>query len=286
MNRKCLSEKKFYFCRFNTGFSLSETAAALIIIALICSSVVSVFNNSAKSAADSVLRIDAFEVAQQNLEKLLASSYVKEGIEYGVSDKYPAIEWQTAVETFYEPITKRLWARAVSTAYYFDIEGNAKNVELASWITDLTQSQVLELIKRNQLQKELLAEAGRLIETIEDAADNSVVDVNTIQQWVDNGMPITEDGFFIKDYLDLYKKYNGNPPGEQKAELDNKFNPILLAENQTEQTQPAKPGEQPKQPDKPKPEFRPCGKTMDELNKMTADEFFKWWPTCPDVFIK
>ena len=137
-----------HFRRFYAAFSLTETAAALVILAMICSGIVIVFDGSAKSAANSVIRMQAFEVAQENMEKLLASSSVKESVEYGLSEKYPAIEWQTTVETFYEPITNRLWAKAVCSADYIDTDGRQQKVELTNWITDLTQQQVLELIRR------------------------------------------------------------------------------------------------------------------------------------------
>jgi len=280
------------FRTLKTALSLPETAAALIIIALICSTIVVVFNNSTKSAANSARKIDAFEVAQQNMERLLASSYVTEGIEYGRSEKYPGVEWQTAVETFYEPITSRLWARAVSAANYSDIEGNPQTVELTSWLTDLTQAQVVELMKRKQIQMQLLSEAGRIILTIEDAADYAVADVNTIQQWIDNGMPLTENGYFIRDYIDLFKQYDGKPPSDQKAELDDKFNPILQPESQTEQSQtqpakpaePAKPGEQQKQPEKTRPEQKICGMTPEEWKAVPRDKFWELMMNCPEFW--
>jgi hypothetical protein len=284
MIQKCHFNKKLRLCSLSPAFSLAETAAALLILAVICTSVVVVFNDASKSAANSARRIEAFEVAQENMEKLLASTYVQEGIEYGQSVKYPGIEWQSGVETFYEPITKRMWARAVCTASYLDIDLVSQKVELTNWLTDLTQDQVLELIKRKQAQKNLLAQADKILGSIEEAAEYSTVPESTIQQWVDNGMPVTEDGLFIKDYLDLYKKYGGNPPGDQKAQLDNIFNPILMEDSQSSKPDTSKPTEQSKQPDKQKPQKIICGKTVEELKSMPRDEFFKWLMSCPEVF--
>ena len=276
----------FGYARLRAAFSLAETAAALLILAVICSSVVLVFHNVSKSAANSAIRIEAFEVAQENMERLLASNSVKEGVEYGQSEKYPRVEWQSDIETFYEPVTKRLWARAVCTATYTDIDGQLQKVELVNWITDLTQQQVLELIRRKQAQKDLLAAADRILGSLEEAAADAGVSEDTIQQWVDNGMPVTEEGLFIKDYLELYKRYNGSPPRDQKAVLDDTFQSILLPEEQTSQPDPSKPAEETKQPAKEEPKLRLCGKTIEELNAMTADEFFKWWPTCPEAFFQ
>lgn len=212
---------------------------------MICTGIVVVFDGSINSAANSVLRMQAFEVARENMERLLASSSVKESVEYGFSEKYPAIEWQSTVETFFEPITTRLWAKAVCSADYIDIGGRQQNVEITNWITDLTQLQVLELLKRKQQQKEQLTQADRLLETIDDAAEYADVDVDTVQRWVDNGMPVTEDGSFIKDYLDLYKKTGGNPPLADKSKLDNIFLPLIPNRSQ----QPIKEPQTQKQPD-------------------------------------
>jgi type II secretory pathway pseudopilin PulG len=286
---KCCSDNNFvWFRRFYAAFSLPETAAALIILAIVCTGIVIVFDNSIISAANSALRMQAFEVAQENMEKLLASSSVKESVEYGFSESAaggPPVEWQSTVETFFEPITNRLWARAVCSADYIDSDGRQQKVELTNWITDLTQQQVLELIKRRQQQKEQLAQADRLLETIDDAAEYAGVDVNTIQQWVDNGMPVTEDGAFIKDYLDLYKQTGGNPLPADKAILDDKFISIIPSQSTqpTKEPQTQKPqDQQPKTPEQ-QPESTLCGKTMSELDKMSVPDLWDFLQNCPEL---
>ena len=198
----------------NKAFTLIEVMAALVILAIVSSSVLVVINRCVASAADSALRMQAFEVARENMEKLLASGAVQETVEYGESDKYPGINWQTVVETFYEPITARMWVRAVCSAEYSDTKGQTQTVELTHWLTDVTKEQLVEIMNRQQEQEGLLAE--QLIETIEQAAEYAQVDTETIQQWVENGMLTTEDGAFIKDNLDLYKMTGGNPTAEQK----------------------------------------------------------------------
>ena len=85
------------------AFSLVEAVTALIILALISSSVLVVINRCMASAADSALRMQAFEVARDNMETLLSKDSVNEMVEYGSSDKHPEIKWQTTVEMFYEP---------------------------------------------------------------------------------------------------------------------------------------------------------------------------------------
>ena len=191
-----------------------EVAMAVMILALICSSVLVVIDRCVNSAAESALRMRAFEVARENMEKLLASTSVKESIEYGQSEKYPDIEWQTAVETFYEPITARMWIRGVCSAQYNDPNGQEQTIELTHWLTDLTKEQLLQLEKRDK--DELGDMAAGLIETMEDAADYAGVDVETIELWLQNGLLTTEDGAFIKDNLDIYMRSNGNPSEEEK----------------------------------------------------------------------
>ena len=209
------------------AFSLVEVLMAVAILALTCSSVLVVIERCVASAAESALRMRAFEVARENMEKLLASTSVKESIEYGQSEKYPDIGWQTVVETFYEPITARMWIRGVCSAQYFDSEEQEQTVELTHWLTDLTKEQLLQLEKRDEEELEELA--AELIETLEDAADYAGVDVETIEQWLQNGLLTTEDGSFIKDNLDLYMNSNGDPSEEEKnqqakslADLKNK----------------------------------------------------------------
>ena len=194
------------------AFSLIEVVAALAILALASSSVLVVINRCITSAADSALRMEAFEVARNNMETLLASDSVKEMVEYGSSNEYPQVQWQTTVEAFYEPLTERMWIRAICAAEYTDSEGEAQTVELTHWLTDLTKNQVLQMIK--QMAEEWSTE--QLIEMPEEAADYAGVDVETIQQWVENGMAMTEDDYYIKSELDLYRRSDGKPTIEDK----------------------------------------------------------------------
>src|SRR3990170_7981123 len=73
------------------AFTLIEMVTALIILALISSSVLVVINRCVASAADSALRMKAFEVARENMEKLLTADSVKQTTDFGTSDKYPEI---------------------------------------------------------------------------------------------------------------------------------------------------------------------------------------------------
>ena len=196
------------------AFTLVEVLAALVVLAIISSGVLMAISRCAASATDSILQMHAFEVARHNMERLLASDSVKESIEYGQSEEYPEIAWQTVVETFYEPITTRMWIRGVCTAEYKDTENEDQKVELVHWLTDLTKEQLLQLMKQKEDQEQ---SADQLIETMEEAAEYAGVDVETIEQWVQDGMLTTDDGSFIKDNLDLYKRSNGKPSTEDKG---------------------------------------------------------------------
>jgi len=196
------------------AFSLVEVLTALAILALISSSVLVVINRCVASAADSSLRMQAFEVARENMEKLLALFLVQETVEYGESDKYPEITWQRVVDTFYEPITARMWLRGVCSAQYTDTEGQEQTVELTHWLTDLTKEQLLEIETRDQEEGQL---AAQLIATLEEAAEYAGVDVETIERWLENGLLTTDDGSFVMMNLDIYKHSGGNPSPKDKS---------------------------------------------------------------------
>jgi prepilin-type N-terminal cleavage/methylation domain-containing protein len=212
------------------AFSLLEVMTALAILALISSSVLVVIDRCAASAANSMQRMRAFEVARENMEKLLSSASVKESVEYGESDKYPDITWETVVEPFYEPITARMWIRGVCSAKYNDPNGQEQTIELEHWLTGLTKEQLLQMMKRGEEEQDDLS--GELIGTLEEAAEYAGVDVETIQQWIENGLLTAEDGSFIKSNLDIYIRSKGNPSDDDKkqqirskAELRNKTGP-------------------------------------------------------------
>lgn len=198
------------------AFTLVEMITSLIILGLICSSVLVVINRCIASAADSALRMQAFEVARDNMEELLASDAVSRDVEFGTSDKYPEIKWQNTIETFYEPITARMWIKGTCSAEYTDTQGELQKIELTHWLTDVTKQQMLEILKEQQTEQEQLALL--VIGTIEEAAEYAGVDVETVEQWVDNGMLTTEDGSFVKDNLDTYKDSGGNPTPEAKSQ--------------------------------------------------------------------
>ena len=102
------------------GVGLAEVVASLVILGLFSSGILVIVNRCMDWATDSALRMQAFEVARENIEALLSLDSVKEMSESGESEQYPGIEWETNVETFYEPVTSRMWVRCVCGATYED----------------------------------------------------------------------------------------------------------------------------------------------------------------------
>lgn len=198
--------------RCRNAFTFVEVLTALTILALFSSSVLVVINRCITSSADFTLRMQAFEVARENMEALLARDSVEESVEYGNSEKYTEIAWQTVVETFYEPITATMWLRGMCSAEYTDATGQKQTVELTHWLTGLTREQLMQIM--NQQDEELIT--AQLLESVEEAAEYAGVSEETIEQWLNSGMRTTEDGSFIKSNLDLYKRTDGNPSTEEK----------------------------------------------------------------------
>lgn len=227
------------------AFTLVEAVTALMILAFISANILVVINRYMASAADSTLKMRAFEVTRENMEKLLASDSVQQTVEFGTSDRYPEISWQTVVETFYEPITQRVWVRGICSAEYSDSAGKPQTIELAHWLTDVSKQQLLELLKQQQKEKDQLS--AQVFETIEEAAEYASVDVQTVERWLDNGMLTTNDGSFVPVILDQFKQTNGNPPPEWKQQQ-----PEIIAEATKPDREPAT---QP--PDKKPPDTRP-----------------------------
>lgn len=198
------------------GLGLAEVVASLVILGLFSSGVMVVMNRCMGWATDSVRRIQAFEVARDNIEKLLSSDSLKESTESGDSEKYPGIAWETTVETFYEPVTSRMWVRAICSANYEDADGEEQTIELRHWLTNLSKEQVLALLERDEKGMESLG--GQAFETIEEAAAYAGVDVETVEKWIsEDGLQVLPDGSIPKPNLDVYADSGGNPTPEQKA---------------------------------------------------------------------
>jgi type II secretory pathway pseudopilin PulG len=265
------------------AFSLPEIVAALMILAFISTGVLVVLNRCVASAADSALRMQAFEVARENMEKLLTADSVKQISEFGISDKYREIKWQTVVESFYEPITERVWVKGVCSAEYTDSAGETQTVELTHWLTDVTKQQLIELLKQQQDEQEQIAArvSAMVINTVEEAAEYAGVDVETVEEWVDNGMLTTEDGSFVKQNIDIFKESDGNPEPEVKSQQVESTEQLTeQARQESSETKPADDETKPTEPETPtdddwKNQIEPItGLTYGELAEM---DFWEIW---------
>ncbi len=156
------------------AFTLAETVAALIILASVCMSLLVVINRYMSSAVDSVMRMQAFEVARKNMEELLTSDIVEESVEYGNSERYPDIQWETVVESFSEPLTTKMWIQAICSAEYTDSEGEVRKIELTHWLTDLTKAQMQQIRARQEEEQEQLD--NEMLDTLDGVDPNDIFD--------------------------------------------------------------------------------------------------------------
>jgi len=144
----------------NNAFTLIEVVVAMAILAAITASVLVVMNQCIEATIDSRIRMQAFEIARENMEKLLAATSVKEKAEFGISETNPAIEWETLVESFYESVTSRMWIRAVCSATYKDRNEEIQTIELTHWLTDVTRKQLTQILKQEQKERDFMAVYG------------------------------------------------------------------------------------------------------------------------------
>ena len=244
--RRCQRASRIEHRASRTAFTLIEAMTAVLLLAFIGSSVWIVLERCMISAADSTQRMRAFEIARDNLEKLLGSASVEIMTDFGISEKFPDIRWQTTIEDFYEPISSRMWVRAVASAEYTDTAGETQSVELTHWLTDLTDEQMQQLAASKAVQEKQLEQFT--IETEELAAQYAGVNVQTIREWVKNGMPVGSEGAFLKPWLELYGLTDGNPTELDKRELIDRY-PGLGSPKQFK----GRPGEAPGTEERPSP---------------------------------
>jgi type II secretory pathway component PulJ len=246
------------------GFTLVEGMAAVTLLAFIGACVWLVLERCSLSATNSTQRMRAFETARDNMEKLLGDSSVEESTEYGTSEKFPDIRWQTAVETFYLPVSSKMWARAVASADYTDSAGQTQTISLTCWLTELTDEQVEQLADRKALLEKLLEK--HLINSNNLAAQYAGVTADTIRAWVRNGMPTFERAY-IKPWLDLYLQTDGQPTDQDIQRLITKYpelKPTVSKKNLSNQEQP--------QQTEPATDTEPATETATDTATETATE--------------
>lgn len=276
------------------AFTLLEVVASLIILALITSSALVVINRCMKATIDENVKVQAFEIAREKMEKLLAANAVEEMLEQGTSEENPDIQWQTVVEPFYEPITSKMWIRAVCSATYTDTHDEPQTIEFAHWLTDLTKKQIIDIFKQKQLQKqERFAEIQEFLWDYIDTVPEDLLLELYNQMTDEENEPEDIDDFeeiikYILDNLDaldsadeniLIDLYNQATEEIDITEADATEKQDL---QETEEPGDQKEGE-PKKPKKPpkKPKDNLfCGYTDQELNNMSFEELWMALTNC------
>jgi len=158
----CLSKDNMFKRRGRCGFTLIEVVASLAVLTLITTSVLVVMNRCIEAAIDSRARNQAFEMARENMEKLLGKDSVQDTTEFGISEINPDLRWETVVETFYEPITSRMWVQGICSAGYTDSDGEIQTVELTCWLTDVTENDLKKIRDQEKRELEYLEELAEM----------------------------------------------------------------------------------------------------------------------------
>jgi len=144
------------------GFTLIEVMASLAVLSLITTAVLVVMNRYIETAVDLRLKMQAFELARENMEVLLGVDSVQDTAEFGTSEMNPDLHWETIVETFYEPITSRMWVQGICSAGYTGSDGEIQTVELTCWLTDVTESDLKKIRGQEKREKEYLEELAEM----------------------------------------------------------------------------------------------------------------------------
>ncbi len=137
-----------------------EVVVALGILAAICSGVLVVMNQCIAATIDSQIKMEAFELVRENMEKLLGAESVTLVAELGTSDTNPNIQWQTVIETFNEPVDSGMWLQAVCSASYTDCDGEKHTVELVHWLCELSKRDQQLIRKQKQQEREYMEQFG------------------------------------------------------------------------------------------------------------------------------
>ncbi|MEN6383720.1 MAG: type II secretion system protein [Phycisphaerales bacterium] len=137
-----------------SGFTLIEMSVAIVILGMIIATVFTVMNHAVEIIGDWQTKMQAFEIARDNMEKLLAQKSLSDKFEYGTSETNPDITWETTVESFYEPVSNKMWMRAVCISEYKDSSGEDQKVELTHWLTSLSKKQIMQIMEQQQREQE------------------------------------------------------------------------------------------------------------------------------------
>ncbi|MCK5565025.1 MAG: prepilin-type N-terminal cleavage/methylation domain-containing protein [Planctomycetes bacterium] len=160
---------KIKLAKYNRrAFTLIEVAAAVMLLAFIAASVLTVMNRCIAAVTDSRTRTEAFEIARENMEHLLAADKAAEKTEFGISETNPDIQWETVIETFTEPVTYTMWLQAVCSASYTDKDGEIQYVEFKHWLSEISKTMQKKIEEQNEKELEMMEDSEEAIKLLED----------------------------------------------------------------------------------------------------------------------
>ncbi|OQA00239.1 MAG: hypothetical protein BWY69_01814 [Planctomycetes bacterium ADurb.Bin401] len=203
-----VKSKKYKLRYFNKdGFTLIEMSVALVIIGMIVAGVFVVINRAVETIGDWQMKMEAFEIARENMEKLLAQKSLSDMVEYGTSETNPDIEWETTVESFYEPVSNNMWMRAICVSEYTDSKGEEQKIELTHWLTGLSKKQIMQILEQQQREDEYAESMN------EELPDETQPDEQEDQsENPQEPLPEDQSSEDEYDYEDEYRKAFGPPP--------------------------------------------------------------------------
>jgi hypothetical protein len=169
-------------------------AVAIVVIGLIVGSAMSILDRLIGAMSDMRLRSAAFELARQNMETLLSRDNVEDMTDYGFSDIHPEIQWETAVEPFYEPISNAMWIRAVTSAGFNDSKGQYQNVEMEHWLTSLQPNVVRQILRQQKAEEEYLD----LLEGTASGQTEAIIQETTQAYLAEAGLNVDEYSRFLE----------------------------------------------------------------------------------------
>lgn len=185
-----------------------EVVMAVMILAFVSASVLTVMNQCIGAATDSRTRTQAFEIARENLESLLSEDKLPEKTEFGFSEINPDIQWETVIETFTEPVTNSMWLQAVCSASYTDKDGQIQSVELTHWLSEIPEAMRKKIEEQNELEQQMMIEY----------AEATGLNLNDLEIG-ENGQPQEKDPVTDpeEEYDELTRTYDPSRP----TSLDN-----------------------------------------------------------------
>jgi len=155
------SEKNILIRRKNRpAFTLIEVVTAIAILAAIITSVLVVMDRAIATTIDTELKMQAFNLARENMEILLASNTISDMVEFGADEMNPNLEYRIVVESFSEPVTSKMWVRAICSASYTGSTGETQTIELTHWLNSLTSTQIKQINDQKRREQEYLYQFG------------------------------------------------------------------------------------------------------------------------------